>query len=297
MNAPRVSVIMPVYNAQAYLDASVRSILAQTLSDFELICIDDGSTDASLGILRRFEREDARVRVITRPNTGIVGALNDGLAAARGELIARMDADDVSLPTRFAQQVDYLDAHSDVVALGAWVVEVDAYRSPLHERQTPTLHEAIDAAHMAGHGGQIAHPSVMMRAAALRSVGGYRSCCEWAEDLDLFLRLAEVGRLANLPSVLLHYRQHSANVCFTRQKQQRAAIARAIDDAAARRGVIASRLQPTTAGTIAERVRSWALHAIHAGNLGIARRHARMLLREAPLRLDSWRIMYWAIKG
>ncbi len=298
MATPRVSVVMPVFNAAAYLDAAVRSILAQTFTDFELIGVDDGSTDASLAMLRQFADQDRRVRVMSRPNTGIVGALNDGLAAATGEFIARMDADDVSLPTRLARQVAYLDEHPQVVAVGTWVVEVDPYRSPLRERRPPTDHVAIDAAHMAGHGGQIAHPSAMMRAAAVSRAGRYRPACQWAEDLDLFLRLAEIGKLANLPAVLLQYRQHAGNVCFTRQSQQRAAIRAAIDDAIARRGL--ERSSTTTihgTGTIAERVRSWALHAIDAGNLGVARRHARALLREAPWRLDSWRVMYWAIKG
>src|SRR5437868_1739700 len=105
---PLVSVVMPLYNAAVYLPAALDSILAQTLRDFELIVVDDGSRDRSPAILRRYQSRDPRLRVISRPNTGIVGALNDGLAVSRGEFIARMDADDISLPERFEKQVTYL---------------------------------------------------------------------------------------------------------------------------------------------------------------------------------------------
>src|SRR5579871_2870885 len=104
-NPPAVSVLLPVYNGERFLAAAVRSVLEQTFSDFELIAIDDGSTDGSRAILEDFARRDARVRVISRPNSGIVGALNDALAQARGEFAARMDADDLCLSGRFAAQV------------------------------------------------------------------------------------------------------------------------------------------------------------------------------------------------
>src|SRR3954469_1098404 len=113
--APAVSVIMPVYNARAYVAEAIDSVLAQTFGDFELILVDDGSTDGSLDILRGYEKRDPRVRVISRPNTGIVGALNDGLKLARGEFIARIDADDASLPNRFEKEIAFLRAHPDVV--------------------------------------------------------------------------------------------------------------------------------------------------------------------------------------
>ncbi|HSZ59511.1 MAG TPA: glycosyltransferase family 2 protein, partial [Tepidisphaeraceae bacterium] len=100
---------MPVYNAERYLRAAVESVLGQGFGDFELIAVDDGSCDSSLGILREYEGRDPRVRIISRANTGIVGALNDGLRAAGGELIARMDADDISLPQRFEKQVEFLN--------------------------------------------------------------------------------------------------------------------------------------------------------------------------------------------
>src|SRR6266581_3934019 len=107
-SSPAISVVMPVYKAERYLAQAVDSILDQTFTDFELIAVDDGSRDQSLQILNGYAQKDQRVRVISRPNTGIVGALNDGIAAARAPLIARMDSDDLSLPQRFEKQVTYL---------------------------------------------------------------------------------------------------------------------------------------------------------------------------------------------
>ena len=118
---PRVSVVMPVYNAEGFVEAAARSILDQTFTDLELIAVDDGSTDGSGAILDRLAAADPRLRIVRRPNTGVTGALNDGLAAARAPLIARMDADDVSAPTRLEKQLAYLDAHPDIGLLGcAW---------------------------------------------------------------------------------------------------------------------------------------------------------------------------------
>src|SRR5262249_11393927 len=118
-SAPTVSVVMPVYNTESYLTDSIGSILRQTYLDWELICVDDGSNDGSLGILRRFETKDPRVRVITRPNTGVTRARNDGMAVARGRYIAVMDSDDIALTERLERQVDYMESHPACVGLGA----------------------------------------------------------------------------------------------------------------------------------------------------------------------------------
>src|SRR5213082_3006291 len=124
--SPVVSVLMPVYNAQRYLPAAVESILGQTFRDFEFIIIDDGSTDRSGEILRKFAAEDPRIKLISRPNTGYVVALNEALSCASGEFVARMDADDISLPTRFERQVAYLREHTDCVLVGTNVITMDS---------------------------------------------------------------------------------------------------------------------------------------------------------------------------
>ena len=199
MKAPAISVLMPVYNAELYVAEAVESVLAQTFTDFELITIDDGSTDRSSRILEGYAGLDSRIRLVSRPNTGIVGALNEGASMARGEIIARMDADDVSLPERFAKQFEYLLAHPDCDAAGSRVLLIDPEGAPICEINEERSHEEIDRAHMSRRTGAITHPAAMMRSEALHAVGGYRQECLWAEDFDLFLRMAEIGRLANLP--------------------------------------------------------------------------------------------------
>src|SRR6478672_11907562 len=108
---PTLSVLMPVYNGARYLAEAVESILGQTFRDFELIIVNDGSTDGSEKILRRYAEQDGRIKLISRPNTGIVGALNDAIAASKCELMARMDADDVAMPDRFEKQLAYMRDH------------------------------------------------------------------------------------------------------------------------------------------------------------------------------------------
>ncbi len=210
---PRISVVMPTYNAERYVARAIDSILAQTLADFEFIIVDDGSADRSLEIIRQYQRRDDRIRVLSRPNTGVVGAANDGLALARGELLARMDADDISYPQRFKRQVAFLDDHSDCVAVGAWVRRVDCDGRPTNnDYLAPLTHAEIDARwHLLGIGGGIAHPTAMLRTAVVRRIGGYRDFCP-AEDIDLFLRMAEQGELANLPEILLDYRMHGESL-------------------------------------------------------------------------------------
>jgi len=198
---------MPVYNSEAYLTDSIGSILGQRYLDWELICVDDGSNDRSLAILLRYESADPRVRVITRPNTGVARARNDGMAVARGRYIAAMDSDDFALPERLSRQVEYMEAHPDCVAVGAAVRIVGPDLLPLQDELKPQDHETIDAQILAGDGSAIRQPVAMFRTAAVRAVGGYRDEFSTFEDADLYLRLAEIGRLANLPDILVLYRQ------------------------------------------------------------------------------------------
>ena len=297
---PRVSVLVPVHNCERYLAAALRSILDQTFSDLELIAIDDGSTDGSLAILREHARADARVRVVSRPNTGIAGALNDGLAACRGELVARMDGDDISLPRRLAEQVRFMDAHPECIATGTRVRLIDPDGAPLRDWSTETEHEAIDRAHMRGLGGAITHPAVMLRLDAVRRVGGYRQECNLAEDLDLFLRLAEIGRLHNLPEIHLEYRMHLASIGATKREQQRAAAARAVRDAHARRGIPLPELESIATRAARpqhEVLRTWAWWALAAGERRSARKHAWRGFRLRPFDREQLRVLLCALRG
>jgi glycosyltransferase involved in cell wall biosynthesis len=124
--APRVTVLLPVHDAERFLAEAVESVLAQSFRDFELLAIDDGSRDASAEILGDFARRDRRVRVVHRPHQGLIATLNDGLALARGELIARMDADDVALPRRLELQLARLDREPSLVCIGGAFEVIDA---------------------------------------------------------------------------------------------------------------------------------------------------------------------------
>ena len=298
---PLVSVLMPVYNAEAYLGEAIDCILAQTYTDWELICVDDGSTDRSLAILNEYARKHARVKVISRANTGIVGALNDGLAEARGEYIARMDADDWCAETRFEQQVAYLKAEPACIALGCYVQRTDPYGSPAGSQEPPTDHEAIDAGLLAGDASMMVHASLMMRTGALKAAGAWREGTDWVEDLDLFLRLTEHGRVANLPRYLYVYRRHAESVCFKRYEQMCRRLIEVLREAYERRGIIerfdAASVRPDLSPkqSAAEHYRNWACHAIHAGNGTLARKHALDALKRSPFSLKTWKVAYWTL--
>jgi hypothetical protein len=204
---PRVSVAMPVFNGGRFLAAAVESILKQSFSDFELIAIDDGSTDQSASLLAGFARSDGRIRVITQANAGIVASLNRALDLARGEYVARMDADDVALPSRFGLQVAFLDTHPDVAVVGSAITLIDEEGKVI--RDVDYLLAPTEVSKFLIQAGcALAHPAVMMRKADVAAVGGYRGAYRHGEDYDLWLRISETRALANLPDRLLLYRQH-----------------------------------------------------------------------------------------
>lgn len=224
-HGPVVSVIMSVYNGERYLREAIDSILAQKFTDFELLVIDDGSTDRTLEIVCSYP--DPRIRVLAEHHRGLVSALNRGLAEARGPYIARMDADDVSLPTRLMKQVTFLEDHQDVVMVGSWARLIDEYSLPTGvSRMTPAgdrqLHVALCATN------QFVHGSVMMRREAVLALRGYRPAFETTEDYDLWLRLAAVGKLANLAEPLYELRIHESSKTVNEgRKKQRHYSARA----------------------------------------------------------------------
>ena len=300
MTAPAISVLMPVYNGGRYIGEAVASVLAQTIRDFEFIIVNDGSTDRSEKILREYEMRDSRIRVISRANTGIVGALNDGLAECKADLIARMDADDVSLPGRFAAQITYMRSHPECVALGTRVIGIDPYGCELFQSEHKLSHEQIDAELLNGVGWAIVHPTAIMRREAVTAVGGYRNQFQWVEDLDLFLRLAERGRLANLAELLLYYRQHTESVNRTRAAQQAELADAAVRDAYRRRGQMPPagwKFVPKPKPPKDVQLRTWAWRAMKAGNVPAARKHAVALWKTAPLSVESWRTLLCALRG
>ncbi len=211
---------MPVYNGGSFLIDAVASIVEQSFSDWELICVNDGSTDDSPNVLDWFATKDNRIQIVHQSNAGIVAALNRGCTAARGKLICRMDCDDIALEDRLRTQYGFLVEHPDCVVVGSAILAIDTDSSPLGVQKLPSEHEQIRANLMHRNTGHF-HPTTMIRAAALKSVGGYRKQYQWIEDHDLWIRLSRQHRLANLDSVQLCYRQHASSVCWQQSSLQR----------------------------------------------------------------------------
>jgi glycosyltransferase involved in cell wall biosynthesis len=296
---PAVSVVVPVYNAARYVRAAIASVQAQTFSNFEIVVVDDGSTDASKKILESIAAADPRLRLLSRPNTGIVGALNDGLAAAGGEFIARMDADDLALPGRFAAQLDYLGAHPDCVAVGTDIFYTDPEATPLTRHRPVLDHEAILAQLLAGNGGAMIHPTVIFRRAAIEQAGRYRQRYNWIEDLDLYLRLSENGRLANLPDVFLHYRQHLKSVNRT-QGTREALRLELVNPYRRARGLPELGPSPPDPGQPASPAdwrRHWAYDAASGGQTAAARKNALRACVAAPLDRRNWQCLRYALSS
>lgn len=201
--AAELTVLLPVFNGAQYITEAVESILMQTYTNFELLIINDGSTDDTLVILERLAARDFRVRVVSRENKGLIATLNQGLSLSSTDLIIRMDADDVALPNRLERQVAFMMAHPDVDVCGTGLV----FYETGEEKHLPENHDALQV--LALFNTPVFHPTVIMRKSSVLSVGGYSSHALCAEDFDLWERMLHAGfRLANLGEVLLRYRLH-----------------------------------------------------------------------------------------
>jgi Glycosyl transferase family 2 len=202
---PPVSVVLPVYNGEAFLAEAIGSILGQSFRDFELIAIDDGSTDGSASILDAVR--DMRMRVIHQANAGLAASLNRGISLARGKYIARQDHDDLSLPMRFTRQVQFLEQNPDCALVGT--------RAEIRSGDGPAMrfhdHPAEDAALRFEllFDNPFVHSSVMLRKRAVEAVGGYSTdpARQPPEDYELWSRLARCYQVANLPERLTVYRE------------------------------------------------------------------------------------------
>jgi glycosyltransferase involved in cell wall biosynthesis len=239
-SSPSISILMPVYHAVRYLPAALDSMLAQTFSDFELIAIDDGTRDGSAEVLARYAARDARIRVVTQENRGLVASLNRALELARAPLVARMDHDDISRPDRLAKQFAYLRQHPDVAAVSGAMDLIDQDGRYLRTEAYPTVPSAIESE--LRHGSCVSHPAVMARTAVLRAVGGYRKIVQCAEDYDLWLRVSEISHIGNLPDVVLSYRQHPTKMSLRYYVEQQLAVLAARGAAELRRRGIADPL-------------------------------------------------------
>ena len=207
MSTPRISVILPAYNSEKYIAEAIESILNQSYKDFELIILNDGSTDKTPEIIQKYADTDKRITFVNNTeNRGLIAVLNQGLDMARGEYIARMDSDDISLPERFDKQVKYLDNNPDVGVLGTKIHGFGAIDAA--GIQIPVV-TAIDMLNQ----NYIAHPSVMMRKSLfdkynLRYNPDYKHC----EDMELWSRMIFLTKFHNIMETLLMYRITGTNI-------------------------------------------------------------------------------------
>lgn len=216
-----ISVVMPVRNAERFLDEAIASVTSQTFRDFELIVVIDASTDRSEEIARASARQDARIRVARNYGLGLVDALNTGCGLSVAAFVARLDGDDRMHPTRLQRQQDFLEANPQVVALGSPAVIIDEASRPIGRISVPVADAALRARLVRGN--PFVHSSMMLRRSAVAASGGYRNDFPLVEDVDLWFRLARLGKLANLPGPLVDYRRHSASVSAANDERQRLA--------------------------------------------------------------------------
>jgi hypothetical protein len=218
MGFPNISVVMSVYNGEAFLSEAVESILGQTLREFEFLIIDDGSTDRTAKILAHYAGQEGRIRVLSHENKGRAASLNEGIRLATGDYIARMDADDIAMPYRLEEQVDFMEQHPEVGVLGG---AVDMINTTGHAIKTasPPQDDAEIRSFMLCYNPMF-HPTVVMRKELTIAAGGYRKALLDADDFDLWLRMSERSRLANLCKPLLKYRVHCDQVSVRNLEHQ-----------------------------------------------------------------------------
>lgn len=198
-----ISVIMPVYNSQAYLDEAIQSILNQTYRKFEFIIINDGSTDNSLEIIKKYKEEDDRIILIDREKRGLIKSLNEGISNTKGQYIARMDSDDVSSPNRFEKQFEFMETNQDIGVCGTWIkIFGDNINTKLgrpsndDETLKTTLLFSVP----------FPHPSVMMRSNAIKGKYEYNLDYDSIEDYKLWLDMSKTTKFSTVTEILLKYR-------------------------------------------------------------------------------------------
>ena len=295
---PAVTVLIPAYNGGPLLRKAVDSILVQTFTDFECLVIDDGSTDGAVDALAAVR--DPRLRIVRNPrNLGLISTLNRGLELARAPLVARMDADDISLPRRLEVQVGAFASDAQLAIVGSWAQYIDQWGATGPLLRSPLSYDDILAHCLLSS--PFIHPTVMFRVDAVRKIGGYPCNAHHAEDYALWLEVVAKHLCINLPEVLLHYRIHSAQISQTKmtdmynQTQRLRHVARErFRDA----GLHVCEREPISAsmwarvrgkpGTLGAVYASWAMCYRQLGQLQPALKTAIAGLRSSPLSGRLW---------
>ena len=210
MSSPAITILMPGYNAGRYIREAIESALAQTFTDFELLIINDGSTDDTLAIIQSFS--DPRIRLISRENRGLIASLNEGIHAARAPLIARHDADDIMLPQRLEMQHAYITANPDYAVVGSDVAYIDKDGVYVSEQAAPDGHTYAEIVQRRFHKCPFLHPTVLFQKSAVIEVGGYPAGALQFEDWLLWVRVMEQHKVCNLREVLVQMRINPESV-------------------------------------------------------------------------------------
>ncbi|MDJ0688707.1 MAG: glycosyltransferase [Xenococcaceae cyanobacterium MO_188.B32] len=218
---PKVSVVMSVHNGSLYLHESVDSILNQIFTDFEFIIVDDGSTDDSWGILTKYAKCDRRIKLYkNEENIGLTKSLNKGLKLAEGEYIARQDADDISLPTRFEKQVIFLQEHPEIILASCDIELINVEGLTIDKYQRHCEPDLV-AWYLLFYNRLGGHSQVMFRREITINLGGYLENCRYSQDYELWCRLIKVGKIAILPETLMKQRRHSESISAGKSSEQK----------------------------------------------------------------------------
>jgi glycosyltransferase involved in cell wall biosynthesis len=208
---PEVSVLMSCYNGGRWLREAIDSVIAQTFDDFELILVDDGSSDETWSIIESYRDRDRRIVAVSKSHTGLADSLNVGIAKARGAWIARLDQDDLCEPTRLEEQVNFVSNHPDVVLLGTGCLEIDNQGRAIKRHEYPSDHHDL-VRRLERLRAFFPHSSAFYRADDVRKAGGYVSRIHRSEDSRLWLELTSRGNIACLPKLLVRIRRHSSQM-------------------------------------------------------------------------------------
>jgi glycosyltransferase involved in cell wall biosynthesis len=289
---PRVTVILPAYNSRRFLAPAIDSILNQTFRDFEFLIHDDGSKDDTFAMIQSYAAKDPRIKATTSANQGVSATRNGMIAAAKGDFIAIMDHDDIATPQRLALQVAFLDANPNHAMVGGQVEWMDEEGLTIAPLSLPQDSDEIERNLLEGHC-RIAHAAVMVRASVLRQVGGYDSSFPVADDYELWLRVSEVGKIANLPQLLLRYRIVANGLSGSRYLEQHQDTRRACLAARRRRG-LPPESDPIEQPPVSETYQNWTQLgwvAWKAGNRPGWQRYALRAIKEQPLSKDAWKLL------
>ena len=297
----RLTVLMAVYNGVEELPHTLDSLLEQNYANFELLIVDDGSSDGSAELAKSYG--DPRIRILRQENQGLTRALNNGIQQARGEYIARMDCGDLCHPNRLERQLQFLDNRPEILLVGCRIRRLSAEREVLgisEVIQEPArIHQGLLKINL------FQHSSIMVRRSALQAVGGYRSFFRCSQDYDLFLRLSELGPLANLPDVLSDWVMEPESISFRKRRLQAAYAEIARTCARDRRS---GRADPVDAGRItapdcadlnpAERTRAYKVEVARAALMGEnperARQELLSLRNQGALRLGELSLILYS---